>query len=132
MTTSTLEVGDLFSVLGAHGMERQLQRLAGVGVVSVNPVSGATAVVYDPAKTSLAAIRAAIKECGFHCAGEALPRHVCDGHRPPSLGMASAVTCRRRGIKRCWLNGDGVGRSNFHTRVAVPHERGVVAGLPLT
>jgi P-type Cu2+ transporter len=84
MTTSTLEIGDLFSVLGAHGVERQLQRVAGVGRVSVNPVSGSTTVVYDPGKTSLSAIRAAIEDCGFHCAGEALPRHVCNGHALPS------------------------------------------------
>jgi hypothetical protein len=50
MTTSTLEIGDLFSVLGAHGIERQLQRVGGVGRVSVNPVSGSTTVVYDPGR----------------------------------------------------------------------------------
>lgn len=80
MTTSTLEIGDLFSILGAHGIERQLQRIAGVGRVSVNPVSGSTTVVYDPGQTSLSAIQAAIKDCGFHCKGEALPNHVCDDH----------------------------------------------------
>ena len=83
MTTSTLDVGDLFSVLGAHGIERQLQRLTGVGRVSVNPVSGSTTVVYDPGKTNLAEIQAAIKECGFHCAGEALPKHTCQDHVMP-------------------------------------------------
>ena len=71
MTTSTFEVGDLFSVLGARGIERQLQRIAGVGRVSVNSVSGSTTVVYDPGKTNLSEIQAAIKKCGFHCAGEA-------------------------------------------------------------
>ena len=40
MTNSALEVGDLFSVLGAHAKE--LQRLAGVDRASVNPVSGST------------------------------------------------------------------------------------------
>ncbi|MEQ1613750.1 MAG: heavy metal-associated domain-containing protein [Hyphomicrobiaceae bacterium] len=78
MTTSTLEVGGLFSVLDAHGIERQLQRIAGVGRVSVNPISGSTTVMYDPETTSLRAIQAAIRECGFHCNGEALPRHVCN------------------------------------------------------
>src|ERR1700686_2120908 len=83
MTKVTLEVGDLFSILGAHGIERQLKRVAGVGRVSVNPVSGSTTVVYDPGKTSLSAIQATIEDCGFHCAGEALPRHVCDDHAMP-------------------------------------------------
>ena len=80
MTTSTLDVGDLFSVLGAQGIEKQLLRIKGVDRVSVNPVSASTSVTYDPAKTSLAKIKAAINECGFHCAGEALPKHVCEEH----------------------------------------------------
>src|ERR1700730_16111184 len=96
MTTSTLEVGDLFSVLGPHGIEKQLRRIAGVGRVSVNPVSGLTTVVFDPAKTSITAIQAAIEDCGFHCAGEALPRHVCDDHampgRSPPVGVSSQTT----------------------------------------
>jgi Cu2+-exporting ATPase len=82
MTKITLEVGDLLSVLGAHGIERQLQRVAGVGRVWVNPVSGSTTVMFDPGKTGQAEIQAAIETCGFHCAGEALPRHICD--KPPS------------------------------------------------
>ena len=80
MTTSTLDVGNLFSVLGAHGIEKQLKRVAGVGRVTVNAVSGATTVVFDPQKTSLAKIRAKIKECGFHCSGEAVPKHICVDH----------------------------------------------------
>ena len=80
MTTSTLDVGNLFSVLGAHGIEKQLKRVAGVGRVTVNAVSGATTVAYDPKKTSLAKIKAKIEECGFHCVGEALPKHVCTDH----------------------------------------------------
>ena len=100
MTTSTLDVGDLFSVLDAHGIERQLRRVAGVSRVSVNPVSGSTTVEYDPATTSLSAIQAAIRYCGFHCTGEALPRHVCGDHpipgrtpvAPPTGRIAPTVT----------------------------------------
>ena len=80
MTTSTFEVGDLLSILGAHGIEKQLKQIAGVGRVSVNPVSGSTTVAFDPVKTSSPAIEAAIKECGYHCAGQALPKHICADH----------------------------------------------------
>ena len=83
MTTSTLEVGDLFSILGARGIEKQLMRIAGVGRASVNPVSGATTVDYDPGTTNLQAIQAAIKECGYHCAGQAVPKHICEDHPAP-------------------------------------------------
>jgi Cu2+-exporting ATPase len=90
MTTSTLEVGNLFSVLGAHGIEKQLKRVAGVGRVSVNPVSGSTTVVYDPQKTNVAAIQATIEECGYHCAGKALPKHICASHLAPDASPASS------------------------------------------
>ena len=90
MTTRTLDIGNLFSVLGAHGIEKQLKRITGVGRVTVNAVSGATTVAYDPKQTSLAKIKAAIKECGFHCAGEALPKHVCVDHRAGSKAAAKA------------------------------------------
>ena len=86
MTTSTLEVGDLFSILGAQGIEKQLQRIAGVGRVAVNPVSGSTTVTYDPGKIGLPAI----KECGFHCTGEALPKHVCADHVMPGKSLPAA------------------------------------------
>ena len=67
--------------------QRQLQRVAGVHRVWVNPVSGSTTVVYDPAETSLAAIQAVIEDCGFRCAGEALPRHVCEEHPMPGRSL---------------------------------------------
>jgi Cu2+-exporting ATPase len=92
MTTSTLEVSDLFSVLGAHGLERQLRGLTGVKRVSVSPVSGLTTVTYDSAKIRLSAIQSAIESCGFHCPGEALPKHTCEqpvmsvAHRPMRAG----------------------------------------------
>jgi Cu2+-exporting ATPase len=89
MTTSTLDVGDLFSVLGAHGIERQLKRIPGVGRVAVNPISGSTTVVYDSEKTTLAAIRVAIKKCGYHCAREALPLHLCADDAVPSRSRAA-------------------------------------------
>ena len=87
MTTATLEVGDLFSVLGAHGIEKQLQGVAGVNGVSVNPIFGSTTVSYDPSGTSLSAIRAAIQACGFHCAGESLPEHVCATETAATMGV---------------------------------------------
>ncbi len=51
MPKVTLEVGGLPSVLGAHGIERQRWNVAGVGRVSVNPVSGSTTVVLSSEPT---------------------------------------------------------------------------------
>ncbi len=90
MTTSTLEVGGLLSILGARGIEKQLQQINGVGRVSVNAVSGAATVTYDKGKTSVPALQAAIKECDFHCAGETLPKHVCADHAIPEKSVPGA------------------------------------------
>ena len=75
---ATMEVRDLFSVLSARGIEKQLMRLAGVTDASVNPVSEVATVAFEPSKIDLAEIRSAIEACGHHCAGESLPRHLCD------------------------------------------------------
>ena len=87
MTTSTLDVGDLFSVLGAQGIERQLQRVAGVGRVSVNPVSGSTTVMYDPEKTkprcnTRSDRRLRLSLCGRSPAQARLRRPLDVGHLP--------------------------------------------------
>ena len=80
MTTSTLEVGDLISVLSARGLEKQLTQVPGVDRVSVGAVSGSATVTYDAGKTSLSALKQMIIDCGFHCSGEVLPRHLLRQH----------------------------------------------------
>ncbi len=84
--TITLEVGDLFSVLSAQGIEKQLMRLTGVTQASVNPASGMATVSFEPSKTTLAEIMSAIEACGHHCAGESLPRHLGDARPAPAAG----------------------------------------------
>ena len=86
MTKITLDVGAMFSALDAHGIERQLRRVAGIDSVSANSVSGSTTVSFDPSKTSADAIQKTIEDCGFHCAGEALPRHICEKPAAPGSG----------------------------------------------
>ena len=128
MTTSTLEVGNLFSILGARGIERQLLRVAGVGHVSVNPVSGSTTVMYDPGETSLSKIQAAIEECGFHCAGEALPRHVCENHATPSRPRLRVISQAGARPADAMVNhrAHGGGKSD-----AMAHEMGHGAGMDM-
>jgi P-type Cu2+ transporter len=59
-------------------VERMLGRRPGVIAVDANPVSQTATITYDPARTSLADLRAWIEECGYHCAGRSVPGHVCD------------------------------------------------------
>jgi Cu2+-exporting ATPase len=62
----------------------------GVREVAVNPVAQSTTVRYDPAITSVAALRGVVNDCGMHCAGQSVPSHVCDptvepAPRPPVI-----------------------------------------------
>ncbi|MDO9196849.1 cation-translocating P-type ATPase [Rhodoferax sp.] len=76
-TTKNFEVGGLVSSMSALGVEKQLRHLPGVMAVQVNYVAGSASVTFDPDQTTPEAIRTAIEACGYHCGGEATPRHVC-------------------------------------------------------
>jgi len=96
MRTATVEVNGLLSVLSAQGVEKQLRRLPGVHHVDVSYVSGSATVTYDAALTNLQAIKARVQECGYHCAGERQPRHLCVPEDPPAAAgdMALAPALR--------------------------------------
>ena len=97
MITSTLEVGDILSVLSARGLERQLTKVPGVDRVSVGATSGSATVTYDATQTSLSALKQMIIDCGFHCSGEVLPRHVRSSVAVPVDKSSTAVTARHTG-----------------------------------
>jgi Cu2+-exporting ATPase len=86
MKTVNMEVGGLLSVLSAAGVERRLQRLAGVHHADVNYVAQSVTIHYDENQISLDAIRKAIETCGYHCRGELVPTHLCDSTAPHSAG----------------------------------------------
>lgn len=87
MKTITIEVGGLLSVLSARGVEKQLAKLTGVLKAEVNYVAGNATVVYDETATDLKAIKSKVHECGYHCAGESLPKHICVPEDPPSAAV---------------------------------------------
>ncbi|MFZ5862341.1 MAG: heavy metal translocating P-type ATPase [Nitrospirota bacterium] len=88
MKTSVVEVGGMVSALSARGVEKRLARLPGVQQVEVNYVAGSATVTYDEAVVDLSTIKKRIHECGYHCAGERLPRHVCAPEDPPAEAVA--------------------------------------------
>src|SRR5215211_5097625 len=55
-----------------------LGRRPGVLDVEANAVAQTATVVFDPRRTSLAELRRWVEECGYHCAGQSVPAHVCD------------------------------------------------------
>ena len=49
----------------------------------------AATVTYDPGRTSISALRAAVEECGYHCAGQSVPDHLCVPMEEPKAGVAA-------------------------------------------
>jgi Cu2+-exporting ATPase len=59
-------------------VEQVLGRRPGVLAVEANPVAQTATVTFDPARTSIDALRRWVEDCGYHCAGRSVPGHVCD------------------------------------------------------
>ena len=70
-------------------VESVLGRQPGVHGVEANPVAQTATVSYDPTQTSVADLRRIVEECGYHCSGQSVPRHVCDPTAEPT-GAATA------------------------------------------
>jgi P-type Cu2+ transporter len=88
--TSIIEVSGMLSVLSARGVEKQVARLPGVTRVEVNYPAGSATVVYDDTRVDLKTIKALVRDCGYHCSGELVPRHVCAPEDAPAVAAASA------------------------------------------
>src|SRR5215475_8735605 len=58
--------------------EAVLSRRPGVLAVDVNPVAQTATVTYEPNRTSVRELSEWVRDCGFHCAGQSVPRHICD------------------------------------------------------
>ncbi len=77
-----LHVGGLHWATSAHSVETVLERRPGVSDVAANAVAQTATVEYDPAVTSTEELEGWIRECGYHCAGESAPTHVCEPAEP--------------------------------------------------
>ena len=94
MKESTIRVDGLLTVLCARNVEKALMKLPGVHHVSANTINSTATVHYDESQVSLAQLQAAVADCGYVCAGEALPEHMQHaGHTatmPADTGTHSA------------------------------------------
>ncbi|MBK8460634.1 MAG: heavy metal translocating P-type ATPase [Micropruina sp.] len=94
--TTVLHVGGLHWASSAAGIERVLSGRPGVLEVEANAVSQTATVTFDPESTSVDHLGEWVRECGYHCAGESVPTHVCEpqsDNRPHDHGaMAASAT----------------------------------------
>jgi Cu2+-exporting ATPase len=91
MKTATLEVGGMTSMLDHIGVEKQLRQIQGVHSVTANIASNGATVEYDETMTSVQALKDKIDECGFHCAGQIMPKHVCQPHDTQTHGHGAVA-----------------------------------------
>jgi len=82
--TTVLQVGGLHWATSERGVEDALMRRPGVLVVEANAVSQTASVTYDTDRTAVAELADWIRDCGYHCAGQSVPEHVCDPMAEPS------------------------------------------------
>ncbi|MEV4729979.1 heavy metal translocating P-type ATPase [Saccharopolyspora sp. NPDC049426] len=91
-STAVLDVRGLLWASEQNVVAARLGRRPGVRSVAVNPVAQAATVVFDPARTSLSDLRRWVRECGYHCAGQSVPAHVCDPMQEPDPADHEAGT----------------------------------------
>lgn len=76
--TVVLEVSGVQWASSKSVVESTLRRQPGVISVEANPVAQTANVSYDTQATSQAELQKWIVECGYHCAGQSVPEHICD------------------------------------------------------
>jgi len=76
--TVTLDVSGLHWATSTPIVERALIRRPGVLAVAANAASQNATVSYDPTMTTVVELQAWVRDCGFHCAGQVVPGHICD------------------------------------------------------
>jgi P-type Cu2+ transporter len=79
-----------FATEGA-AVESFLGRRPGVVRVEANPSAQTATVTYDPDRTSVVDLERFVEECGYHCAGQSVPLHVCGAPPEPTRPAAEEV-----------------------------------------
>jgi len=87
-TTVVLDVSGLQYATEKAVVETVLSRRPGVRLVKANPVAQTATVTYDLGVTSLHDLRRWVEECGYHCAGQSVPDHLCDPMAEPNGAAA--------------------------------------------
>ncbi len=93
--TAVLHVGGLHYASEKAVVERVLGHQPGVIAVDANPVSQTATVTFDPGQTSIAELRGWVEQCGYHCAGQSAPGHVCDPLASPDHGPHDHAAAER-------------------------------------
>ena len=94
--TTILHVGNLHWATEKAVVEAVLRRVPGVEQIEANPVAQTATVTYDPKATSVAELRQWIERCGFHCAGQSVPEHLCHAMQEPDTHAPEGQDAKER------------------------------------
>jgi Cu2+-exporting ATPase len=86
-STAVLDVSGLGFATEKNLVEARLGRQPGVVGIDANPVTQTATVVFDPERVSIADLQGWVRDCGYHCAGQSAPGHVCDPLAEPSTDV---------------------------------------------
>jgi P-type Cu2+ transporter len=89
VATVVLDVRGLQYATEKTVVEAVLSRRPGVQRVEANPVSQTATVTFDQDVTSVREAARWIEECGYHCAGQSVPTHLCDPMVDPNGSLAT-------------------------------------------
>jgi Cu2+-exporting ATPase len=89
--TVVLDVRGLQFASEKARIEQLLGRQPGVSTVDANPVAQTATVTFDTDATSLESLRDWVVDCGYHCAGQSVPGHICN---PMMMSGRSTVTAK--------------------------------------
>ncbi|MEU8363310.1 heavy metal translocating P-type ATPase [Nonomuraea sp. NPDC048882] len=89
--TAILDVSGLRWASEQNVIVAVLGRRPGVLHVEANAVAQTATVRFDPRRTSVAELRTWVIECGYHCAGQSVPTHMCDPMAEPRRSVDHAT-----------------------------------------
>jgi Cu2+-exporting ATPase len=78
-----LDVSGLHWATSGRIVQQHLRRRPGVLGVEPNAVAQTATVTYDPTVTTVGDLAGWVRECGYHCAGQSVPEHLCDPTAEP-------------------------------------------------
>ncbi|MBI2758478.1 MAG: cadmium-translocating P-type ATPase [Chloroflexi bacterium] len=88
MKTTVIHLAGIETPLASAGVEKKMCKHPGIHKVETNFMTG-TATVYHDDSVTLAEIKQCVADCGYGCAGEALPENLVKPGDPPAA-MAHA------------------------------------------
>ena len=97
-STAVIEMFGLQWATSKNRVEAVLSRRPGVLEVDANPVAQTATVTYDPSQTSVAELAGWLRDCGCHCTGQSVPKHICDPLAEPAAHATSMIITRRRAM----------------------------------